>query len=89
MPSLSPWLDQEVLGCEGWTEMQQALEVDKYATWQQILAEHTSTCCKPKRQVAQTSSVDEAGLRTPLTDPGNGDVWVRFHLGIRLQLAVG
>ena len=56
-----------------WTQMQNAMEAEKKATWQQILAVHTSTCCTPKR-------LEPACLRNPLTDPGSGKTAVTLTI---------
>ena len=54
----------------GWNQMRDAMQREKKATWQQILAVHTSTCCQPHKASGVVESLEEAGLRYPLTGPG-------------------
>ena len=62
----------------GWNQMRDAMQREKKATWQQILAFHTSTCCQPHKAPGLVESLEEAGLRYPLTDPGSGKIAVRL-----------
>ena len=62
----------------GWLQMRDAMKREKKATWQQILAFHTSTCCQPHKAPGLVESLEEAGLRYPLTDPGSGKIAVRL-----------
>lgn len=77
MPSSSPWLD-DLIGSPGWFMMQECLKEQKVpaATWQNLLAVHTSTCCAPGKATRLVPSLEEAGLRTPVTDPGTGKMHV-------------
>ena len=82
MPSTSPWLES-VMGTTAWQMMQTKLSREKArgATWQNLLAVHTSTCCQPGKAVhLVASSLEEAGLLYPITDPGTGKVQVKLRI---------
>ena len=64
----------------GWLQMRDAMQREKKATWQQILAFHTSTCCQPHKAPGLVESLEEAGLRYPLTDPVSGKIAVRLSI---------
>ena len=55
-----------------WLQMQDAMKQEKKAFWQQVLAFHTSTCAQRGKAPGRVESLEEAGLREPLTDPGSG-----------------
>ena len=78
-PSQSPWFD-ELMGTPAWVMMQEALQAQKVpgASWQNLLAVHTSTCCAPGKMACQIESLEDAGLRDPVTDSGTGKVHVRL-----------
>ena len=79
MPSTGPLL-QDLVGSPGWDVVQEALKAEKGATWQQVLAVHTSTCCQNGKKGGLVTSLLAAGLDTPLTDPGSGQVAVTLRL---------
>ena len=81
MPSESPWFD-ELMGTPAWIMMQSALRKAKVptASWQNLLAVHTSTCCAPGKEVRQVPSLEAAGLNRPVTDIGTGKVCVRLDI---------
>ena len=63
----------------GWLQMRDAMKREKKATWQQILAFHTwPTVCQPHKASGLVESLEEAGLRHPLTDPGSGMITVQL-----------
>ena len=62
----------------GWLQMRDAMKREKKATWQQILAFHTSPCCQPHKAPGLVESVEEAGLPYPFTDPGSGKIAMRL-----------
>ena len=64
----------------GWLQMRDAMKREKKATWQQILAFHTSPCCQPHKAPGLVESLEEAGLRYPFTDPGSGKIAVRLMI---------
>ena len=70
----------------GWLQMRDAMKREKKATWQQILAFHTSPCCQPHKAPGLVESLEEAGLRYPLTDPGSGKIAVRLIIPELLTL---
>ena len=59
-------------------QLRDAMKREKKATWQQILAFHTSTCCQPHKAPGLVESLEEACLRYPLTNPGSGKIAVRL-----------
>ena len=70
---------ESIKDTRGWLQMQKAMQQEKKkAIWQQILAVHTSTCCQPGKAPGLVESLEEAGLRYPLTDPGSGKIAVRL-----------
>ncbi len=77
MPSESPWL-LDLQGSPGWVVMQEAMNKEKKATWQQTLAVHTSMCCQVGKADSAVPSLEEAGLRNTLTDPGSGQFAVEL-----------
>ena len=80
MPSSSPMIPENVQGSPGWIMMQGALQAAKVktASWQNLLAVHTSSCCAPNKAERMVESLEEAGLRTRFTDPGTGRIAVRM-----------
>ncbi len=79
MPSTSPCLEG-LLGSPGWDVLREGAVAEKLATWQQVLAVHTSTCCQPKKAGGVVPSLQAAGLNKPLTDPGSRQVSVELRL---------
>ena len=70
----------------GWNQMRDAMKREKKATWQQILAYHTSTCCQPHKAPGLVESLEEAGLPYPFTDPGSGKIAVQLIIPELLTL---
>ena len=79
MPSQSPWFEG-LEGTPAWMMMQEALQKAKVpgASWQNLLAVHTSTCCSPGKEDRMVSSLEEAGLNRPVTDIGTNKVLVQL-----------
>ena len=77
MPSTSPWF-RGLQGTPGWEMMQECLKAEKVpgATWQNLLAVHTSTCCAPGKEERLTPSLEVAGLKDPVTDTATGQMSV-------------
>ena len=63
-----------------WLQMQDAMEQEEKAFWQQVLAVHTSTCAQRYKAPGKVESLEEAGLRYPLTNPGSGKIAVRLKI---------
>ena len=81
MPSSFPCLSA-LTSTPGWILMQETLKEVKVpgATWQNLLAVHTSTCCQPKKAPAMVESLEVAGLGDLVTDLGTGKVCVKLRI---------
>ena len=74
MPASSPMIPEDIRGSPGCIMMQDKLKAVKVkgASWQNLLAVHTSSCCAPGKKDRLVASLEDAGLRTTVTDPGTG-----------------
>ena len=82
MPSESPWFD-DLMGTPAWIIMQDSLQAERVpgASWQNLLAVHTSCCCAPGKSTNRpVESLEAAGLRFPVTDTGTGKARVTLIL---------
>ena len=81
MPAKSPWF-RGLQGSSGWEDMQKLLQEEKSltASWQNLLAVHTSTCCAPGKEERLVPSLEAAGLKDPVIDSGTGQMSVALIL---------
>jgi len=77
MAAKSPWF-RGLQGSSGWEDMQNLLQAEKAfgATWQNLLAVHTSTCCAPGKEERLVPSLEDAGLKNPDIDKQTGQMSV-------------
>ena len=72
---------EDVRDSPGWLVMKETMLKEKgTATWQQVLAVHTSNCCQLQRIGGVVADLEAAGLRYPLTASGSGKIAVDLTL---------